>query len=148
MGLFKCLVSKTSSNYYTGVDLGTTTTTVWTLINTPIVAGSLSGQILLRGTPIQYFAVDFAGVFTFVNIGNPSAYAIAGSINLGLGKVTLTWNRPPATNNGIVSYVGLPVFRYVTMKTYSASCPPPFNPLCNSFSKAYVAAVSVCNENL
>ena len=149
MALFRCLLSETTTNYITGADLGTTTTSKWTLINTPIVAGTLTGTIIVEGVDVQTFTVDVNGVFQFANIESPEVYATAGTLNLGLCVVTLTWSAPPGSNYGVVSYTGLPVYKYVTMKQFNASCPPPaYNPLCNPNSVAYVAAVTVCDQSL
>src|SRR5258708_4923602 len=147
MALFRCLKSKDTTNYITGVDLGTSTTTKYTLVNTPIVAGSLSGTIHVGIIPVQTFSVSVLGVFTFASIGSPSAIATAGSLNLGTGVITLTWNIAPGTNSAITSYTGLPVFKFVTSKIFGVSC-PKVNTLCNIYSKAYVSAVTVCDQSL
>lgn len=148
MGLFRCLVSKNTTNYITGTDLGTSVTTVWTLINTPIVAGSVAGTIVREGTAIQTFDIDVTGAFSFAPIGTPSIYTTAGVINLGLGTITLTWNEEPGANYAITTYTGLPVYQYVTMQQFGVSCPPPVNILCNTSSTGYVAASVVCDQNL
>lgn len=147
MALFRCLKSKEVINAHTGADLGSSTTTVYTLSNTPIVAGSLSGTIYKGATAVQTFTVDVFGDFTFSDVGSPTTKATAGSLHLGLGTITLTWNSAPGTNSAIVTYTGLPVYQYVTMRNFRVNC-PKINFLCNTRSNAYVAAVAVCAQRL
>jgi hypothetical protein len=135
-------------NGYTNADLGTSTTTIYNLEQAPIIAGTLTGTILVEGTPVQTFSLDAGNNFTFTTIGSASTIATAGSINLGTGVVTLTWNYPPQTNQAQVSYQGLPIYKQVSMLNFGVSCPPPYNPLCNPTSAAYVAAVTVCDQAL
>lgn len=148
MGLFRCLTSSTVTNQNTGADLGTSTTTTYTLTNTPVIAGTLSGTIVVGGIAVQTFTVDNTGAFTFHAIGSPSNVATAGTFNVGTGKIVLTWNSVPGANYAIVSYTGLPVYKYVTMLNVGVSCPPPYNSLCNPNSTAYVAASVVCSQSL
>jgi hypothetical protein len=148
MAFFRCLKSKTVTNQNTGVDLGSTTTTTYTLTNTPIVAGTLTGTIFDGNVAIQTFEVDVDGSFSFDDIGTPTAKATAGTLNLGTGKVVLTWSQAPGSNSALVSYTGLPVYKNVTMQQYGVTCSPPLNPLCNVYSRAYIAAVTVCMQSL
>jgi hypothetical protein len=46
MATFKCLKSKETINQNSGADLGATTSTTYTLPNTPIIAGTLTGDDL------------------------------------------------------------------------------------------------------
>jgi hypothetical protein len=147
MALFRCLKSKEVINTNTGADIGSSTTTVYTLGNTPLVAGSLSGTIYKGATAVQTFEVDVLGAFTFHDISSPATKAVAGSLHLGLGTITLTWNNAPSTNHAIVSYTGLPVYKYVTMRNFRVNC-PKINFLCSTLSNAYVAAIAVCSEKL
>lgn len=147
MAVFRCLKSKETVNYTTGADLGSSTTTTYTLPNTPLVAGSLSGTIYAGATPIQVFTVDVFGAFMFSNIGTPTTRATAGAANLGTGVITLTWNSAPGTNFAIVSYVGLPVYKNLTKRLFYAKC-PKVNTLCSGISNGFVAAVAVCNTKL
>lgn len=83
---------------------GDVTSTFAPLEHTPILAGTVTGTIYDGSTAVQTFVVSSAGTFTFTDIGNPATKAIAGSLNLNTGELTLTWNGDPGANHAVVSY--------------------------------------------
>ncbi len=147
MATFRCLKSSDTLNANTGADLGSTTTSTHTLLNTPILAGTLEGTIYDGSVAIQTFSVNSSGTFAFVDIGSPSPKVTAGTINLGTGVMTFTWGTAPGTNSALVSYTGSPIYENVTMLLFYAQC-HVFDRLCNRFSNAYVASVTVCRDRL
>ena len=74
------------------------------LEKSPVLAGTIVGNIYDGSTAIQSFVVSSASVFSFTDIGAPVTKVTAGSINLNTGVMTLTWNADPAANSVIASY--------------------------------------------
>jgi hypothetical protein len=80
------------------------TTLQYFLEHTPVLAGTMSGQIYDGGTLIYTFVVSQAGTFTFTAVGSPSPTVSSGTINLVTGVVTLTWSADPGANNVVFNY--------------------------------------------
>lgn len=74
------------------------------LQRTPILAGTLGGQIYDGSTLVYNFTVNASGTFTFVAVGSPSVTVSAGVVNLVTGVVTLTWSADPGANSMVVNY--------------------------------------------
>jgi len=74
------------------------------LEKTPILAGTLLGQIFDGGTLIYNFSVSQAGTFTFTAVGAPAVTVSAGVINNVTGVMTLTWSADPGANSIVVNY--------------------------------------------
>lgn len=74
------------------------------LEKTPILAGTLTGQIYDGSTLIYNFNINQAGTFTFTPIGAPAVTVTAGVLNPVTGVLTLTWSADPGANNIVVSY--------------------------------------------
>jgi hypothetical protein len=74
------------------------------LEHTPILAGTMTGTVFVGATAVQTFTVSSAGVFTFSLIGAPAVFAVAGTLNLVTGEVTITFNVAPGPNHLVVSY--------------------------------------------
>lgn len=93
-------------NEVSNVDAGAGTTVTFDPVeHTPILAGTVTGTVYDGTTAIQTFVVSSAGSFTFTPIGALAAtHVTAGSIDLGSGEITLTWNNAPGNNNVVVSY--------------------------------------------
>lgn len=98
--------SQLVSNEQTSTDAGTSTTTTYSpLEHTPIIAGTMTGQIVLNGNIIQTFTVSEAGVFTFSSIGTQAVRATSGTLNVNDGELSFTWNSAPSADNyATVSY--------------------------------------------
>lgn len=90
--------SETQSNAGGGTSLQ------YTLEHTPVLAGTLTGQIYDGSTLIYNFVVSQAGSFTFTAVGSPSPSVSAGAVNLVTGVVTLTWSADPGTNSVVFNY--------------------------------------------
>lgn len=89
----------------TRANAGGGTALTYTLEKTPVLSGTLTGNIFDGSTLIKTFVVSSAGTFTFSNVaGVPSPDVTAGSIDLVTGLVTLTWSADPGANSIVVSY--------------------------------------------
>ena len=92
-------------NEVTSTDPGTTTSATYLpLQHTPIFAGTVTGTIYDGTTAVQTFILSSGGSFTFTNIGAPSTYVSAGTLNLNTGELAFTWNNAPGANNVVISY--------------------------------------------
>lgn len=74
------------------------------LEKTPILAGTLTGQIFDGNVLVYNFNVNQAGTFTFVPVGAPAVTVTAGQMNLVTGVITLTWSADPGPNSIVVNY--------------------------------------------
>lgn len=72
--------------------------------HTPVLAGTITGSVYVGSTAVQTFVVSAGGTFTFTDIGAPANKAVAGSINLATGEITLTYNNAPGSNHIVLSY--------------------------------------------
>ena len=87
------------------VDPGTGVVSTYApLEHTPILTGTVTGTIYDGTTAVQTFNVGSNGTFYFTNIGAPSNYVTAGTLNSNTGELTLTWNSAPGANNAVLSY--------------------------------------------
>ena len=83
---------------------GGSATHVFGLAHDDIVAGSMTGRVVIDGTVVQTFKVDEDGNFYFKNVVlNPAKRAVSGEIDLSSGNVTITYNADPAA----VSYLSV-----------------------------------------
>lgn len=68
----------------------------FTLSNGNLVAGSVTGRVMVGGVNVQSFRVDAEGVFTFKTLATSSVKAVSGTLNLGdesnSAKITLNYN--------------------------------------------------------
>jgi hypothetical protein len=62
------------------------------LENGGIVAGSITGRVLVGGVVIQSFSVNSEGGFSFRQVAASSVKAVSGSVNLATGTITLGYN--------------------------------------------------------
>jgi hypothetical protein len=77
------------------------TDAVFSLENGDVVAGSVTGRVVVDGTVVQSFKVDSEGVFLFKTIVSSSVKATTGSIDLVNGTINLFYNSAlPAGENG------------------------------------------------
>jgi len=74
------------------------------LEKTPVLAGTVTGNVYAGSTLVQTFVVSSAGTFTFTDVGSPTNKATAGTLNLTTGEMVLTWNNAPGANHVVVSY--------------------------------------------
>ena len=77
-------------DYKTTVDTDASAT--FTLSNDDIVAGSLTGRVVVGGTVVQSFSVNSEGGFSFRQIASSSVKAVSGSLNRATGSLTLNYN--------------------------------------------------------
>lgn len=97
-----------STNYIedetTDTNDGSTTSALHAFDNGDVVAGSVTGRVVIDGTAVQSFTVDSDGVFVFKNIVTSTNKAVGGSIDLANGEITINYNNAPGDNYLIVSY--------------------------------------------
>lgn len=76
------------------------------LVNNDIVAGSITGRVVVGGVVVQTFSVNAEGVFTFKTVVSSAVKAISGSVDLENGTITLGYsgNLSVGTNNITVDY--------------------------------------------
>lgn len=77
---------------------------VYNFEHTPILAGTMTGNIFDGTTLVYTFVVSQTGVFTFTAVGAPSPTVTAGVLNLVTGTMTLTWSADPSANSVVVNY--------------------------------------------
>lgn len=74
-------------------DNGGNPSTTFSLSEGDLVAGSVTGRVIINGTVVQTFSVNDLGVFSFKNVvSNPSHRAVSGSVDLSVGEITITYN--------------------------------------------------------
>ncbi len=78
--------------------------TEYQLEHTPVLAGTMTGQVFDGGTLIYTFVVSSTGTFTFTAVGSPSPTVSAGALNLVTGVARLTWSADPGANNVVFNY--------------------------------------------
>ena len=79
---------------------------VFNLNNNNLVAGSITGRVVVGGAVVQTFSVNDEGVFTFKTVVSSVVKAVSGSVDLGLGRITIGYNGnlSVGTNNITVDY--------------------------------------------
>lgn len=91
----------------TGTDDGVDDSGTYALVNGDVVAGSVTGRVVIGSTVVQTFKVDANDNFTFSYVGSsvPSKRAVSGTIDRAVGSITLTFNaNPDAVNHLSVDY--------------------------------------------
>lgn len=84
---------------------GLSSSETFSLDNGNVVAGSLTGRIVVGSTVVQTFRVDEDGNFSFTNVvPSPAVRAVSGSVDLSAGEVTITYNSNPGSNYISVDY--------------------------------------------
>jgi hypothetical protein len=71
----------------------TTNSATFELNNENLVAGSITGRIVVGGTTVQTFSVNEEGVFTFKRVVNSTVKAETGSVDLENGEITIGYNQ-------------------------------------------------------
>lgn len=76
------------------------------LEHTPVLPGTLTGTIYRGATAVQTFVVATDGTFNLTDVGAPAVKVADGTLDLGSGEVTLTWNAggDPGDNSIVQSY--------------------------------------------
>lgn len=64
-----------------------------------IVAGSLSGRIVLNGSVIQTFSVDRSGNFSFSDIGTQTKKVSSGSLDLASGVISILYGAASSSSS-------------------------------------------------
>jgi hypothetical protein len=79
---------------------------VFNLDNNDLVAGSITGRVVVGGAVVQTFSVNDEGVFTFKTVVSSAVKAISGSVNLPNGTITIGYNEDlsEGINNITVDY--------------------------------------------
>lgn len=62
------------------------------LENENLVAGSITGRVVVGGTVVQSFSVNDAGGFSFRQVAASSVKAVSGSVDLEAGSITLNYS--------------------------------------------------------
>ena len=70
----------------------TTNSAEFTLANGNLVAGTVTGRVVVGGTVVQSFKVNDAGVFSFKTIVSSAVKANGGSLDLVNGTITINYN--------------------------------------------------------
>jgi hypothetical protein len=70
----------------------TDSSATFNLDNDDLVAGSITGRVVVAGTVVQSFTVNSEGGFSFRQIATSSVKAVSGSVDLGAGTLTLNYN--------------------------------------------------------
>jgi hypothetical protein len=81
------------------------------LNNGNLIAGSVTGRVMVGGVNVQSFKVNEDGVFTFKTLVSSSVKAVSGTLDLGDestdAKITLDYNGPlplaPSSSSGVSS---------------------------------------------
>lgn len=84
-----------------------------------VVAGSLSGRIVLDGSAIQTFAVDIGGNFSFSDIGEQPSKVSSGSLDLASGVVSLFYGSASSSSSSEVLQTSL-IVDYIYEETVSS----------------------------
>jgi hypothetical protein len=76
------------------------------LDNSDLVAGSITGRVVVGGVVVQSFSVNSEGGFSFRQLASSSVKAVGGSVDLSAGTVTLNYsgNLSAGTNGVYVDY--------------------------------------------
>lgn len=79
---------------------------VFNVANDNLVAGSITGRVVVGGAVVQTFSVNDEGVFTFKTVVSSVVKAVSGSVDLELGRITIGYsgNLSAGTNNIAVDY--------------------------------------------
>lgn len=72
-----------------------------------IVAGSLSGRVILNGSVLQAFSVDRSGNFSFSDVGEPSRRIAFGSLDLASGVVSMAYGSASSSSSSEALQTGL-----------------------------------------
>jgi hypothetical protein len=95
------------TNESTSTESGGTVSNYAPLAHSPVLAGTVSGQVFVGSTAIQNFTVDATGVFTFTDIGSQApihAVTAGSSISLGTGEIIIAWSGTVGANHLVVNY--------------------------------------------
>ena len=77
----------------TSEDNGGSDNVTFSLAEEDLVAGSVTGRVIVGGSVVQTFSVNDMGVFSFKNVAlNPAYRAVDGSVDLGDGEITINYN--------------------------------------------------------
>lgn len=94
-------------------EVQTGSSVVFRLKHSGLVAGSLSGRVVLNGHPIQSFSVDDRGDFSFSDMNSPSRRVDFGSLDLSSGIISLSYAVASSSSSSEALRTGLIVdYRY------------------------------------
>lgn len=80
----------------------TSASATFNLENSDLVAGSITGRVVVGGVVIQSFSVNNAGGFSFRQVAASAVKAVSGEVDLEAGTITLGYSgNLSAGNNGI-----------------------------------------------
>ena len=88
----------------TSSDDGLDVSASFSLAEGDVVAGSITGRIVVGSTVIQTFSVDEDGNFTFTNVATSANRVVSGSIDLEAGVIDMTYSGAPGSNYLSVDY--------------------------------------------
>jgi len=98
------------------------TDATFTLSHNHVVAGTVTGRVVVNGVVVQSFSVNDAGVFSFRQVASSTVKAINGVLNLTAGTVTLTYNSNlPASTSSSSAGANKVYVNYKYTSTYTTS---------------------------
>lgn len=79
---------------------------IFNLDNEDLIAGSLTGRVVVAGVVVQSFSVNSEGGFSFRQVASSSVKAVSGSVDLSAGTLTLNYsgNLSAGVNGVYVDY--------------------------------------------
>lgn len=83
-----------------------TSSATFTLAHQNLVAGKVTGRVVVGGNVIQNFSVNSSNGFSFRQVATSAVKAVSGSIDLAAGTITLNYNAnlPVGVNKVFVDY--------------------------------------------
>lgn len=85
-----------------------------------LVAGSVSGRVVLNGSAIQTFVVDSSGNFSFSDVGAQSTKVSSGSLDLGSGVISLFYSAASSSSSSSVALQTFLIVDYIYEETVSS----------------------------
>ena len=84
----------------------TSASATFNLENSDLVAGSITGRVVVGGVVVQSFSVNAAGGFSFRQLATSAVKAVSGEVDLEAGTITLGYsgNLSAGTNGIYVDY--------------------------------------------
>jgi len=93
------------TNFVEGENKTTTDTdnsATFTLANGDLVAGSITGRVVVGGVVVQSFSVNSSGGFSFRQVAASAVRAVSGTVDLQVGAITLVYSGAlSAGTNGV-----------------------------------------------
>ena len=82
----------------------TTKTSVISLQNVPVIAGSIKGSIYIGESFVQSFTVSASGIFTFNDSYEYGVKVLSGEVDFATGTLAFHWNNPSGFSKFVITY--------------------------------------------